>query len=66
LLSPPEQSSEALWLAKTYRLRANAGDWSAEVRAMFGDDFEGGRWTTREWPSGVCPACGSDALDQAA
>ncbi len=66
LLDPPASSREALWLTRTDRLEANRGGWSPDLIAMFGEGFEGGRWTKRDWPAASCPACGSGALDRAA
>lgn len=57
LLDPSIKSGHALWLTRTERLLANGGAWSKEIEDMFGEDFEGGRWTRREWPSAACPVC---------
>jgi hypothetical protein len=61
LLEPTNQSSESLWLTRTNRLYANGGNWSEQIHAMFGEHFEGGRWTTRVWPTRECIACGAEA-----
>lgn len=58
LLHRPEANRHALWLTKTERLQTNGGTWSEEIRAIHGDGFEGGLWTTRDWPgSANCPVC---------
>ena len=58
LLEAPAETRHALWLTRTERLAANGGAWSNDIVEMFGAGFEGGRWTSRQWPITQCPACG--------
>lgn len=63
LLDWPQGNRHVLWLTRTDRLKASGGTWSGAVLERYGDEFEGGLWTTRGWPtSDDCPVCGTSTV----